>query len=172
VRRPAGGVSLTRRVARRIVAASQGWSGLMARPNQLKLTMPAPSEWELHKMFADCLRLEIGPPGRLSKQGALWFSIDAADSGSGTPGARVGRGIIDGVPDLFVLYRGRVYLIEIKKPLTGVLSEAQEMVLAAATLAGVPVAVVDNVDDLMRVLDAWGIPRRRRVMLQLTEPPA
>lgn len=140
-----------------------------AAATQLKLTMPEASEWEVHKQFADCLRLEIGPPGRISRQGVVWFSVDAADSGSVAPGARVGRAIIDGVPDLFFLYRGRCYLVEIKKPLTGVLSESQKQVLAAARLSGVEVAVVDNVDDLMRALDVWGIPRRRRVILKMEE---
>jgi hypothetical protein len=30
------------------------------------------------------------------------------------PGARVGRGIVAGVPDLFVLHRGIAHMIEIK----------------------------------------------------------
>jgi hypothetical protein len=142
-----------------------GWT--MARGAQFSLTMPVASEWDLQKLFADCLRLEFGPPGRLNKQGVLWFSVDIANSASSAPGARVGRGIIDGIPDTFIFYRGRGHLVEIKKPITGLLSDAQKEVLAHAFLNGCRVAIVDNEDDLMRAIDEWEIPRRRRMMMKL-----
>jgi hypothetical protein len=78
------------------------------------------------------------------------------------PGIRVGRGIIAGVPDCLVLYRGDAYLAEIKAD-DGSLSEPQRSVLAAALAASCRVAVVRDANEMLGALDAWGIPRAGRI---------
>jgi hypothetical protein len=74
---------------------------------------PAP-EHPLQKQIADALRLEIAPPGKVSRDGVVWWSVDHASYAGTAPGARIGRGIIAGVPDLFVLFRGIAHMVEIK----------------------------------------------------------
>ena len=64
------------------------------------------AEHPLQRQIADALRLEIAPPGRVSRDGVVWWSVDHASFAGSAPGARVGRGIVAGVPDLFVLHRG------------------------------------------------------------------
>ena len=74
-----------------------------------------------------------------------------------TASVRVVRGIVAGVPDLFVLHRGIAHMIEIKTP-AGVLSDAQRMVAIAVLAAGRHVGVARNADEALACLDAWGIP--------------
>ena len=63
----------------------------------------------LQKLIADALRLEIAPPGRVSHDGVVWRSVDHASYAGAAPGARIGRGIVAGVPDLFVLHFMRLF---------------------------------------------------------------
>ena len=44
----------------------------------------------------------------------VWWSVDHASYAGTAPGARIGRGIVAGVPDLFVLHRGIAHMVEIK----------------------------------------------------------
>ena len=69
------------------------------------LRRPLVAEHPLQKQIVDTLRLEIAPPGKVSRDGVVWWSVDHASYAGTAPGALVGRGIVDGVPDLFVLHR-------------------------------------------------------------------
>ena len=138
----------------------------MARRTQFKLSMPVVPEHSLQAVLTRTLTLEIAPPGKLSRFGVLWFSIDMANFAGEVPGVRIGRGIIAGVPDVLLFHIGRGFLIELKAE-DGQLTEAQMEVIAAATFAGVKCAVADSVDAVLRILDEWSIPRRRRVMFQM-----
>ena len=123
-------------------------------------------EHSLQKQIADVLRLEIAPPGPepVSKHGVVWWSIDHANYAGVVPGIRIGRGIIAGIPDLFILYRGRAYHPEIKTE-DGVMSDAQQSVSSAVLAAGGRVAIVRNANELLVCIDEWGIPRAHRVKL-------
>ena len=72
------------------------------------------AEHSLQRQIADALRLKIAPPGKVSRDCMVWWSVDhAADAGT-APGARIGRGIVAGLPNLFVLHRGIAHMVEIK----------------------------------------------------------
>ena len=92
------------------------------------------------------------------------MSVDHASYADTAPGARVGRGIVAGVPDLFVLHRGIAHMVEVKTPAGG-LSDPQQSVMAAVLASGGRVGVVRDADEMLGLLDAWGIPRARRVVL-------
>jgi hypothetical protein len=62
------------------------------------------------------------------------------------------------VPDLFVLFRGIAHMVEIKTP-AGELSDLQQAVISAVLASGGRVGVVRNADEVLRLLDEWGIPR-------------
>jgi hypothetical protein len=66
----------------------------------------------------------------VSRDGVVWWSVDHAAYAGAAPGARVGRGIVAGVPDLFVLFRCIAHMIEIKTP-AGELLDPQQSVMAA-----------------------------------------
>jgi hypothetical protein len=122
-------------------------------------------EHPLQKQIADALRLELAPPGKVSRDGVVWWSVDHASYAGTAPGARVGRGIVAGVPDLFVLHRGIAHMVEIKTP-AGELSDPQQSVMSAVLASGGRIGVVRNADEMLGLLDVWGIPRARRLVLR------
>jgi hypothetical protein len=97
---------------------------------------PPVPEHPLQRQIADALRLEIAPPCKVSRDGVVWWSIDHASYAGIAPSARVGRGIVAGVPDTFMLWQGRAYLIEIKTP-AGELSDPRQPVMASGGRVGV-----------------------------------
>jgi hypothetical protein len=131
-----------------------------ARP--YRLTAPVVREHPLQKQIADVLRLEIAPPGKVSKHGVVWWCVDHANYAGEVPGIRVGRGIISGIPDLLILHLGAAFMIEIKSD-DGVLSDAQRGVLAAVLAARGRVAIARDANEVLEIIDYWKIPRARRV---------
>ena len=85
----------------------------------------------------------------------VWWNVDHASYAGTAPGARVGRGIVAGVPDVFVLRRGLAHMVEIKTP-AGELSDPQQAVMAAVLASGGRVGVVRSADEMLGLLDAWG----------------
>ena len=132
----------------------------MARQPRFALVSPVVSEHAEHRAIADVLRRDIAPEGRISDQGVVWFSIDVAMFFGAVPGA--GRGIVDGLPDLWFLWNGGAYLIELKR-CDGRLSEAQKAFIAAGLCAAIHVGVASDVSQVLNLLDSWGVPRKRRV---------
>ena len=135
---------------------------------------PPVPEHPLQRQIADALRLELAPPGKVSRDGVVWWSVDHAAYAGSAPGARVGRGIVAGVPDLFVLHRGIAHMVEIKTP-AGELSDPQQSVMSAVLASGGRVGVVRNAEEMLGLLDAWGIPRARRLVFECAmakAPPA
>lgn len=132
----------------------------VAKP--FRLTAPVIREHPLQKQIADVLRIEIAPPGKVSRYGVVWFCIDHANYAGEVPGIRVGRGIIAGIPDMLILWRGGAFLIEIKAD-DGTVSDAQRSVLAAALAASCHVAVARGASEVLLLLDQWRIPRAHRI---------
>jgi hypothetical protein len=129
---------------------------------RFKLTAPVIREPILHKQIADALRLELCAPGRISKDGVVWWSQDISSYHGTAPGIRTGRGVIAGVPDLIVLHAGRAFLMELKAE-DGVVSDAQRVVGASIIFAGCHFGVVRSIQEVLQHLDAWGIPRQHRL---------
>jgi hypothetical protein len=126
---------------------------------------PPAAEHPLQRRIADALRLELAPPGKVSRDGVVWWSVDHASYARTAPGARVGRGVVAGAPDLFVLHRGIVHMVEVKTP-AGELSDPQRSVMSAVLAGGGRVGVVRDAEEMLGLLDAWGIPRARRLVLR------
>lgn len=133
-----------------------------ARKPVFKLTAPRVPEFALHQQIASAFRLEIAAPGRLSDRGVCWWSVDAANYGGKTPGLRVARGIVAGIPDMFVLFNGVAHFIEIKAA-DGELSTAQRDVGTAILCAGGRFGLVRNASEALACLDRWDIPRAHRL---------
>ena len=125
---------------------------------------PPVAEHPLQRQIADTLRLEIAAPGKVSRHGVVWWSVDHAAYAGSAPGARVARGMVTSVPDLFVLHRGIAHMVEIKTP-AGELSDPQQSVMAAVLASGGGVGVVRDADEMLGLLDAWGIPRARHLRI-------
>lgn len=129
-----------------------------------KLTAPVVLEHPRQKQICDVLTLEIARPGRVSQHGVVWYAIDHANFAGEVPGVRVERGIIAGILDTFVLYRGQTHLIEVKTD-TGVLSDHQMWMIAACTAAGAKIGVVRDAMETLVCLDTWGVPRANRIRI-------
>lgn len=127
-----------------------------------RLTAPVVREHPIQKQLCDLLRLELAPAGKVSRYGVVWWSIDHANYAGEVPGLRIGRGIIAGIPDLYILRHGRSYFVEIKAD-DGQMSEPQRSVCSAVLAGGGRVAVVRDAEEMLHVLDAWAIPRAHRV---------
>jgi hypothetical protein len=52
---------------------------------------PPIGEHPLQRPIADALRLEVAPPGKVSRDGVVWWTVDHAAYADSAPGARVGR---------------------------------------------------------------------------------
>lgn len=141
---------------------ASGTDVAVGRRPSYRLTAPVVREHPLQKQIADMLRIEIAPPGKISRHGVVWWSVDHANYAGEVPGIRVGRGIISGIPDLLILHMGAAFLIEIKAD-DGELSDAQRGVLAAVLAARGRVAVARDAREVIEIVDYWKIPRARRV---------
>lgn len=134
------------------------------RSSAFRLVQPTIREHPLQAQIAKLLAIEIAPAGKVSKVGVVWFSIDHANYAGEVPGVRIGRGIVAGIPDTFVLYRGQTHFIELKT-FDGTLSVEQQSVATAVTLAGGRVGVARSAEEVLACLDEWQIPRHRRTTL-------
>ena len=67
-----------------------------------------------------------------------------------------------GVPDLIFVYRGRFIGIELKSP-TGRVSPAQKSCMEQIVAAGGTWASARSLDDVERILVAFGIPLKGRI---------
>ena len=127
------------------------------------LTAPVVREGPLHKQIADAFRLELAAPGKISRQGVTWWSVDMAAYAGKAPGLRTARGCVAGVPDIIVLYRGRAHFIEVKAADSVGLSADQQSVAAAIVFSSAEFGTARDAVEALRLLDAWGIPRNRNI---------
>jgi uncharacterized protein YqjF (DUF2071 family) len=130
-----------------------------ARP--FRLTRPVVKEHAEQRAVTDMMRLEVAREGHFSRHGVTWFSVDHAHF-AGVPGTRIARGICAGVPDMVVLWLGLAHWVEMKKE-NGELSQAQREVCTSLLWSGCHYGIARDVTDVLALLDAWQIPRNRRV---------
>ena len=77
--------------------------------------------------------------------------------------ARLTRtGVRAGCPDLHIVYRGRLYCLELKAP-KGQLSATQSQMISKLEACGVPTAVVRSIGEVERALKGWGLPLSARL---------
>ncbi len=91
---------------------------------------------------------------------AVWFHCP---SGGGRSKAEAGifkaMGVKAGVPDLIIIYQGRVTAIELKAP-GGTLSPGQKLMHARLSLAGVLVYTATRIEEVEGFLRGAGVPLR------------
>jgi hypothetical protein len=108
--------------------------------------------------------MEIAPAGKVSDQGVCWFSISQENYAGEVPGIRVGRGLIAGCPDIIILHAARSFWIELKSR-DGTLSDPQRSMAATLLLSGCRIGVARDEGEVLRCLDEWQIPRKKRVRI-------
>ena len=95
--------------------------------------------------------------------GFLFFSVPNEATVKGKTGADFGRainlkkmGVLPGVSDLIIGYRGKMYCLEVKN-LTGKQSVRQKNFERWCADCGIPYVLVRSVDDVHEALKEWGI---------------
>ena len=143
---------------------------MTARP--FRLTAPEPLEQTIQEQVCAALDALLLPP-------AFWFSagIGATKLTPQQAKALSRKGIKRGLPDLFCVYQGLIFGIELKTR-TGRLSktrvvhtrrgsprvlEGQEEVFPRLREAGMTIAVCRSVDEALDQIARWGIPLRGRL---------
>lgn len=139
-----------------------GVGGMSARMPRFAFTPEHIPEHSIQRTVAGVMRLEVAREGHISEAGVCWFSIDMANSHDAVPGIRMARGIPAGVPDMIVLYQGRAHWIELKSR-DGAVSDPQRSLAATLLLSGCRIGVARDEGEVLACLDAWQIPRKRRV---------
>ena len=95
---------------------------------------------------------------------AVFTAWDLSNAKSKMEGGRKKRiGCISGWPDCGVFWRGRVVLIELKRPRYGVLSDAQKALHPRLEATGFPVTVCRSAPEALDVVAAAGVPLRGRI---------
>lgn len=141
---------------------------------KFRLTMPEPSELELHEAVARALDALVLPP-------AFWFCYPAGHVKlAPAQAARLVKcGLKSGMPDILVFYRG-VYLVELKRYRDGrvsqtrivktrhgalreIVGQAERFKQLKATGAVIDGAICYSVEGVVEQLAAWGVPLRGRI---------
>jgi hypothetical protein len=122
----------------------------------LRLTDRVKPEHELQREVSHALRIML-------PREAFLTAIDHANKASGKFGARLqGRGAVSGLPDLWIIWRGRSYLIELKRK-GGRVSDTQQLCHELLRRAEARIAVCHSLDEALDALRGWGIPLRGRI---------
>jgi hypothetical protein len=99
----------------------------------------------------------------LPRHEALFFHVpNGGYRPHGTAGRLKAEGVVPGVADIIIIWKGRALGIELKA-CTGRLSKAQQNWGDAFTLAGGCYAVCRSIGDVAAFLDAAGMPLRARI---------
>jgi len=94
--------------------------------------------------------------------GLCWWAVpNGGRRNIGTAKKLKAEGVKSGVPDITLIYKGRYYGIEVKKPKTdtpkGSLSKVQKDRIAQIVDCGGVVGLAYSVLDVKELLEIWGI---------------
>lgn len=90
-----------------------------------------------------------------------WFtSIDHAGGGRLQQAMKQGRGVKAGLADIWIVWRGKLHCLELKKPTGGTVSEDQRRVAEGLHRAGVSTLLAKNIEQVQQCLVIWKIPTR------------
>lgn len=129
---------------------------------RFKLTPPVVRETPIHQQIASILTLELARPGKVSRRGVVWWSVDMAAYTGNSPGIRTSRGCIAGVPDIVIVWQGHAHFVEVKAE-DGIVSLDQQSVATAVLIAGAEWGTARDADEALALVDTWGIPRNHKV---------
>jgi hypothetical protein len=105
----------------------------------------------------------------------LWYSVEARNAGGRMIRTKSGamipleavnrkrRGCVAGVPDVHLMYVGRLYLIELKRERRGSTSADQKELHSEYACAGIPVRIARTLSDVLYCLAEWEIPLTHRL---------
>lgn len=141
-----------------------------AGPPRLALTEQVPPEADIHEAVARAFEVLLPPEVQWSTFPAGHIQL------SGQQAAKLTRmGLRRGWPDILLVWNGRVYGLELKRPRQGLSKsrwsrsrngrmrwvEGQTDVFPRLAQAGMTIGTASSAPEALRVLKAWGMPVRR-----------
>ena len=112
-------------------------------------------EEALHRAVAQFLNSALPPD-------AVWFHVPNGGARSkAEAGVLKAMGVRAGVPDIYILHRGRSYFIELK-PKGRYASQAQKDTMRGLRIAGAECALARSVEGVELCLLDWDIPLSAR----------
>jgi hypothetical protein len=112
-------------------------------------------EQALHTAVAHFLDAALAP-------GVFWTSLDHAGGGATVGAFRKARGVRKGLPDIMLLFGGRVFFIELKSE-AGRLSPAQKEFSAILVRQCIAHDVARSLNEVIGLLGKWKIPTIGRI---------
>jgi len=91
---------------------------------------------------------------------AFFTSIDHAGGGRLQQAMKQGRGVKAGLADVWIVYRGKLHCLELKKPKGSTVSTDQRLVAEKLHAAGVSTLLAKNQEQVHQFLAIWKIPPR------------
>lgn len=114
------------------------------------MTRRARPEEQLHRAVAVYLNMVL-------PHDSVWFHIPLGGKRSKAEGGIFkAMGVKAGVPDIYILHRGRSYFIELK-PKGRYASKVQKDMMDNLGRAGAGVALCRSLDEVTSDLSAWGL---------------
>ncbi len=137
---------------------------LFKSKNQRGIRPPPPLEFEIHCVLADICKRWLNPRWRFTHLAAgelREHRVDRNGRSYSPTGNRLRRmGMTPGWPDfLFAGPGSAVFWLELKRPKSGRLSEAQGDIIAHLVACGFGVLVTTSIDDAVATLKQAGILR-------------
>lgn len=93
---------------------------------------------------------------------AAWSAIGHGGGGRLRGAILNGMGVKAGVPDLFIVYRGRTLMLELKAP-EGRVSREQRTFHALLLRAGVETRICRTIGDVVNALTLMGVPLSAKI---------
>lgn len=129
----------------------------------LRSVASAPLEDDIHDALAQFLTVAIAPPGEANGHGVMWWTVEHRNARNAVEGAkRKKRGVVAGLPDVYVLFGGRLLAIELKRPgyAPSTVSAAQRKFHAAMKACGATVTIKTSTESVAAFLTACRVPLR------------
>jgi len=126
-----------------------------ALAKRIGIKVKAPRKQEEHddqvKLFEDHIEPRL-------VNGAVGFAIpNGGHRAKRVAAALKAEGVKRGVPDIFLMYAGVTYFLEMKKAKGGRTSPEQKLMIARLERAGAICAVCKGLQEAVPQLEAWGI---------------
>lgn len=94
---------------------------------------------------------------------AVWSAINPVSAKSkAAAGLSKAMGLKPGILDLFILWRCKVYFIELKSK-TGTVSDDQKTIIIRLEIAGAKCAICKTLESVQAQLTIWRIPLKARL---------
>lgn len=98
----------------------------------------------------------------LNMKGLCWWAVPNGGRRNISVAKKLkAEGVMSGIPDITLIYKGKYYGIEVKKPKTstpkGILSINQKTRIAQIERSGGVVGLAYSVLDVVKLLEIWGI---------------